>query len=248
MKGHNEQEIGGRPGRNRKKMVCLGGVVLLILAVVGWCAVGGGGLFPWQPVGRTVGGLRVADPVQEKQAQFVADVLADTNLVWGRIFHEIGRGYRPPDLVLLTGEKVLPCAQAYFGEAERGYCRENRTLYFGLSRPGTSGQGRRPEGQARALAHLVGHHIQDQLGIIDKARASGMDRIALRLELQAECLAGIWSRRTVRFKELTGPEPPDATAVASAISGTPGQRSKWFARGYEFGDLWACNTLGKGKL
>ncbi len=215
---------------------------------------------------------------QEKQlAEFVSVVLADTEDVWKNIFHEMGRQYEEPKLVLFSGMVNSACglAQAAMGPF---YCPMDHKVYIDLSfynelkhRIGAPGDF----AQAYVIAHEVGHHVQNLLGILPKvhqlrqrlSRAEA-NRLSVRLELQADCFAGVWANRANRLRNILEPgDIEEALNAASAIGddrlqkqsrgyvtpdsfthGTSAQRVRWFKRGFEHGGIEACDTFETDQL
>ncbi len=198
---------------------------------------------------------------------FVAVVLADTEDTWTRIFAEGGQDYPEPTLVLFDDAVSSACGTA---SAAVGpfYCPRDRQIYLDLGffrdlseRFGAPGDFAR----AYVVAHEVGHHVQNITGVMEGFRGyeeTGADSRAVRVELQADCYAGIWAHDA---RELGYVEPGDlreALAAAAAIGddniqrqtrgtvvpesfthGTSEQRAAWFRRGYEAGDPAACDTF-----
>lgn len=214
---------------------------------------------------------RTGSPTDE-EGQFVAVVLAETEDTWGRLFREGGRRYREPTLVLFEGQVSSACG---FASAATGpfYCPGDQKLYIDLSffdelsrRFGAPGDF----AQAYVIAHEVGHHVQNLLGIlpeVDQARRQGSkadaNRLSVLLELQADCLAGVWAHDVDAKGILEVGDIDEALAAASAIGddtlqrqsqgyvvpdsfthGTSAQRSQWFKRGYQQGRVDACDTFG----
>ena len=215
---------------------------------------------------------------QEKQlAEFVSVVLADTEDVWKNIFHEMGRQYEEPKLVLFSGMVNSACglAQAAMGPF---YCPMDHKVYIDLSfynelkhRIGAPGDF----AQAYVIAHEVGHHVQNLFGILPKvhqlrqrlSRAEA-NRLSVRLELQADCFAGVWANRANRLRNILEPgDIEEALNAASAIGddrlqkqsrgyvtpdsfthGTSAQRVRWFKRGFEHGGIEACDTFETDQL
>jgi len=207
-----------------------------------------------------------SDPMRD----FTAKVLATTETTWARIFQENGLAYGPPRLVLFTGVVQSACgtAQSAMGPF---YCSLDRRVYIDMSfygdldrRLGATGDFAR----AYVIAHEVGHHVQNLLGIAGevaqaRSRASQVESNALsvRLELQADCLAGVWAHDNARILEQGDIE--EGLNAASAIGddrlqkraqgyvvpdsfthGSSEQRVSWFKRGFDTGSLTACNTFG----
>jgi uncharacterized protein len=216
---------------------------------------------------------RDARPAEEDQlAEFVSVVIADTEDTWRDLFQRSGKVYRDPKLVLFTGAVESACGSA---DAAVGpfYCPADQKVYIDLSfyqemrnrfhAPGDFAQ-------AYVIAHEVGHHVQNLLGISKKvedtrARRSQTEanRLSVRLELQADCLAGIWAHHANRTRHiLEAGDVEEALNAASAIGddrlqkqsrgvvvpdtfthGTSEQRVRWFRRGLDSGDFDQCNTF-----
>ena len=216
-------------------------------------------------------------PANDQMGVFVSKVLGSTEDTWGQIFTEAGNRYPPPKLVLFTGSFPTACGM---GQAAAGpfYCPGDRKVYIDLrfyqlmkERFHASGEF----AQAYVIAHEVGHHIQNLLGITDqldakRGRVSKEDYNALsvRLELQADCFAGVWANRTDRTKHFLDPgDVEGALKAASAIGddtlqqqtqghvvpdsfthGTSAQRVRWLRQGLEKGDVKACDTFRASQL
>ncbi len=217
-------------------------------------------------------------PAAENElADFVSVVLADTEDTWHEIFRRSGRAYQEPGLVLFSGAVESACG---FAQAASGpfYCPSDQKVYIDLQfyqelkdrfhAPGDFAQ-------AYVIAHEVGHHVQNLLGILDevgKARARGSEqqsnRLLVRLELQADCFAGVWAHHADRTRQaLETGDVEEALNAASAIGddriqrrtrgyvtpdsfthGTSEQRVRWFRRGFESGDVQRCNTFQAPQL
>ena len=216
-------------------------------------------------------------PGQEELADFVSVVLADTEDTWNPIFASIGRQYEEPKLVLFTGQVRSACGMA---GAAMGpfYCPGDHKLYIDLSFYDELQKRFRAPGdfaQAYVIAHEVGHHVQNLLGI--NSEVSAMQRrvskteaneISVRLELQADCMAGVWGYHTQRARNmLEAGDLEEALNAASAIGddriqrestgrvvpdsfthGSSAQRVKWFRTGFESGDVAACDTFRVANL
>jgi predicted metalloprotease len=246
--------------------------VLILLGVLWFSGVdlsqilGGGGGSPvsTQPSGQ------VGAPTDE-EGQFVATVLADTEDTWGRLFQEGGKRYRDPTLVLFEGQVQSACG---FASAATGpfYCPGDQKLYIDLSffdelsrQFGAPGDF----AQAYVIAHEVGHHVQNQLGILpqvdaERRRASRAEanRLSVQLELQADCLAGVWAHDADAKGLVEVGDIDEALNAASQIGddtlqkksqgyvvpdsfthGTSAERSRWFKRGYQQGSVDSCDTF-----
>ena len=217
------------------------------------------------------------DPVQDKLKDFVSVVLADTEDTWGEIFQRGGSTYEKPKLVLFTGAVRSACglAQSAVGPF---YCPGDRKVYIDLEfykmlekRFGAPGEF----AKAYVLAHEVGHHVQNLLGISGKVHAA-MERssreranqLSVRQELQADCYAGIWANHANRSRHiLEAGDVESGLNAAAAIGddrlqkqaqgyvapesfthGSSAQRVQWFRRGLESGALSACDTFKAGRV
>ena len=218
-----------------------------------------------------------ASPAEQEQADFVAVVLADTEDVWNQVFKENGWQYREPSLVLFSGSVKSACG---LGQAAMGpfYCPGDQQVYIDLSfYRELQGKLHSPGDFARAyvVAHEIGHHVQKLLGISDKVHKARQqlsekeyNKVSVRLELQADCLAGVWANRADRMRGIL--EPGDIEEALNAASnigddrlqkqargyvtpdsfthGSSAQRVRWFNQGYQVGDINQCNTFKTKKL
>jgi uncharacterized protein len=201
----------------------------------------------------------------DEASKFVGVVLADTEDAWHAIFMQMGKEYEEPKLVLFTDQIRSGCGFAS-GASGPFYCPEDRRVYIDLGfyrllqqRLGAGGDF----AEAYVIAHEVGHHVQNLLGITDRVQAmrgrvseSEYNQISVRLELQADFLAGVWARYADRVKGVVeAGDIEEAMRAASAVGddrlqyrsrgyvvpdsfthGTSEQRARWFRRGYETGD------------
>lgn len=210
-------------------------------------------------------------------AEFVSVVLADTEDSWHELFAAGGERYEEPTLVLFSGYVQSACG---FAQAAVGpfYCPGDRRVYIDLafyrdlqSRFGAPGDF----AQAYVIAHEVGHHVQNLLGILPQVHQArqGLGRaesndLSVRLELQADCLAGLWAAHAHRSREILEPGDVDeALNAAAAIGddrlqrqttgrvtpdsfthGTSEQRARWFRRGMQGGSLADCDTFAAAAL
>jgi len=211
-------------------------------------------------------------PANDEMARFVSKVLADTEDTWRTIFRQAGRKYQDPKLVLFTGATPTACGT---GQTAMGpfYCPLDQKVYIDLAfyhdlkvrfkAPGDFAQ-------AYVIAHEVGHHVQHLLGISDKVQAARgrasqtqANALSVRLELQADCLAGVWAHHADRMRNLLeAGDIEEALTAASAIGddrlqqqargyavpdtfthGTSADRVRWFRRGIEAGTLKQCDTF-----
>jgi len=209
---------------------------------------------------------------QDEMAQFVSVVLADTEKTWHGVFRQSGRTYREPKLVLFTGAVQSACG---FAQAAMGpfYCPEDHRVYIDFSFYEDLKNRFKAPGdfaQAYVIAHEVGHHVQNLLGITEKVQGTMQrvsraeaNRLSVRMELQADCFAGVWGHHADRFRGILEPgDLEEALRAASAIGddrimrqtrgtivpdafthGTSEQRVRWFKRGFETGDPNQCDTF-----
>jgi predicted metalloprotease len=213
---------------------------------------------------------------QDQAGRFVAQVLQSTEIVWGDIFASAGTRYTKPVLVLYSGGTRTACG---VGRAAMGpfYCPNDQKVYLDTSFFAELRQRFRAPGQfaeAYVIAHEIGHHVQDLLGIlpkVDQARArssrTAANRLSVRLELQADCFAGVWANRANAAGRLEPGEIRQALTAASAIGddrlqrqgqgyvvpdsfthGTSAQRVRWFEAGFKGGTIRACNTFAASSL
>ncbi|HZQ63002.1 MAG TPA: neutral zinc metallopeptidase [Casimicrobiaceae bacterium] len=210
--------------------------------------------------------------ITNPQREFAARVLGSTEDVWGRIFQEMGARYDPPKLHFFDGSVRSACG--FTTEASGPfYCPGDRRVYLDTAffneletrfrAPGDFAQG-------YVIAHEVGHHVQNLLGIMDKYAqqqqgldARGRNALSVRLELQADCFAGIWGHYVQGMNKLDPGDVEEGLRAASAVGddtlqkraqgrvvpdsfthGSAEQRVRWFRTGFDSGDVRACNTFG----
>lgn len=216
-------------------------------------------------------------PGDDVLADFVAVVLADTEDTWRELLPDSGRAYQDPTLVLFTDAVQSACG---FAQSAMGpfYCPADQKLYIDLGFYRDLKERYRAPGdfaQAYVIAHEVGHHVQNLLGISDRVQAqrsqlspTEYNRLSVRLELQADCLAGIWAHHADRTRNiLEAGDVDEALNAASAIGddrlqrqvqgrvtpdsfthGSSEQRVRWFRRGLESGDTESCDTFQAARL
>lgn len=269
-----EDRRGMRIGRGGIIDGGIGMVVLTLLAML--MGVDPGAILgPGDPVSTHEG--RPPTPEEQELADFVSVVLAETEDVWSGIFRSHGGEYREPRLVLFTDAVHSACGTA---DSAVGpfYCPADDRVYLDL---GFFGQLRHQLGapgdfaRAYVVAHEVGHHVQNILGLSGEVHAmwqrvgqSEANRLSVMLELQADCLAGIWAHQADRERNIVEEGDIDeALNAASQIGddtlqrrsrgqvvpdsfthGSSEQRMRWFMRGFETGDLNACDTFAAGNL
>ncbi len=223
------------------------------------------------PVASTQENARpVSDPQEEPMVEFVSFVLDDTQNTWKQIFVQRGGDYRDARLVLFRQGVNSACGMA--GAATGPfYCPGDEKVYIDLSfyhelkqRFGAPGDF----AQAYVLAHEIGHHVQNLMGTAQKVREAqrrnpgARNEYSVRMELQADCYAGVWGNATKQRNILEAGDVDEAMNAAAAIGddrlqkqgqgevqpesfthGTSAQRQQWFMRGFESGDVSACNTF-----
>jgi predicted metalloprotease len=263
----NVEDRRGFPTRG----VAAGGGILGLVAIIVTMLLGGdpGSLLPQGgPDGN--GGTaarREASSAEEQQKQFVQVVLADTEDVWNELFRQqVGKDYPEPTLVFFSGGSQSGCG---FASSATGpfYCPMDQKVYLDLQFFNEMASRFRAAGdfaQAYVVAHEVGHHVQKQLGVLDQVNSNQRrmgqaeaNRLSVRLELQADYLAGVWAHHDQKMKNILDPGDIDealraATAIGddrlqkqargyvvpdSFTHGTSEQRTRWFRRGYETGDM-----------
>jgi predicted metalloprotease len=212
----------------------------------------------------------------DEMSHFVRRVLASTEDVWGEIFRRNGSTYRQPRLVLFTQQVNSACGTA---GASVGpfYCPGDERVYIDLSfydELRSRFQAPGDFAQAYVIAHEVGHHVQKLLGTSDKVTAlqqrggeAQANQLSVRLELQADCYAGVWGFYAQQRGILEAGDLEEALRAASAIGddrlqkqaqgyavpdsfthGTSEQRTRWFRRGFDAGDMRQCDTFGTRSL
>ncbi|WP_314324058.1 neutral zinc metallopeptidase [Comamonas aquatica] len=271
-RGDGAPMLGGRSiGIGTIVVALIGGWVLGINPLTLLGVLSGGGSVVQAPVPAQ------APPAHDTMAQFVSTVLADTEDVWGPIFQQGGGAYREPRLVLFRGAVPTACGT---GQAAMGpfYCPGDQKVYIDLSfydqlknQLGAPGDF----AQAYVIAHEVGHHVQHLLGIsgqVEQMRGRvsqvAYNRLSVKLELQADCLAGVWAHHADQQRQIleqgdieeamnaaakigddalqraqTGQVVPD-----SFTHGTSVQRQRWFRTGLQSGSVQACDTFSAASL
>src|SRR5664280_3641412 len=269
----------------------LGIGTVIVLGLIGWATgidpsiliggaelIGGGSHYQQQsrPANRGTGAPT------DQAGQFVAAVLGNTEDTWSDIFQRNGQQYRAPRLRLFSGSEQGGCG---FAQAAMGpfYCPRDRRIYLDTSFfndmrvrfKGCSGKACE-FAEAYVIAHEVGHHVQNMLGILPKAQAQqqaagskvAANRIQVRVELQADCLAGVWANRSdQKWKTIEPGDVEAALQTAAAIGddrlqqqskgyvvpdafthGSSAQRQRWFTVGLKDGKVSVCNTFASSSL
>lgn len=214
-----------------------------------------------------------SQPANDEMTKFVSMVLADTEDTWRDLFAKMGKEYEDPKLVLFSGETPTACGA---GQAAMGpfYCPADHKVYIDLSfyqelkdrfhAPGEFAE-------AYVIAHEVGHHVQNLLGISDKVQSmrshagseAASNALSVKMELQADCLAGVWAFHANQARSILeqgdvesainaataiGDDKLQKQAQGYAVSesfthGSSAQRVEWFSRGIQQGDIKQCNTF-----
>ena len=225
-----------------------------------------------QSAGIESSGLPV-DEASDEGARFVSVVLADTEDVWREIFAAAGETYREPRLVLFEGQVQSACGRQG-SSVGPFYCPGDETVYIDLSfyrvmreQFGAAGDF----AQAYVIAHEIGHHVQNLLGITDRMERAGRgdaNELSVRLELQADFLAGLWAHHAQRRFDILEPgDIEEALRAANAIGddnlqrqtqgrvvpdafthGTGEQRERWFRLGFDTGDFNQGDTFAADRL
>jgi predicted metalloprotease len=272
----NVEDARGSGGGGR---IVLGGGIGTVILVVLYLLLGGNpqALFNSQQAQLPQTAQYDSQAPRDEASKFVAVVLADTEDAWNEIFRQMGREYEEPRLVLFTDMIQSGCGFAS-GATGPFYCPQDRRVYIDLGffrelqgRLGAGGDF----AEAYVIAHEVGHHVQNLLGISDRVQAmrrrvseDEYNQLSVRLELQADFLAGVWARYTDRVKHVVeAGDIEEAMRAAAAVGddrlqyrsrgyvvpdsfthGTSEQRVRWFRRGYETADLSQGDTFNAREL
>lgn len=260
---------GGRPGMKF-------GLGTIVVLVIGYFL----GINPLTMLGimnNMQGSAPTATPAPDgaptdQGSDLVRAVLGDTEDTWGAIFQASGSQYPPPTLALFRGSIQSACG---FASSASGpfYCPGDRKVYIDLAFYDELAQQFQAPGdfaQAYVLAHEVGHHVQNVLGTLEKVQAAQQrlgeaerNQLQVRVELQADCYAGIWAHHAEKSRGILEPGDIDeGLKAASAVGddtiqrrmqghvvpesfthGSAGERMRWFTRGYESGELASCDTF-----
>ncbi|MBP2198650.1 neutral zinc metallopeptidase [Pantoea cypripedii] len=273
VEDRRDQSPGGYEGRQIRLPRGKGGIILLIIvAVAGYYGYdltalfeGGGNLTP------TTQQHQRANPAQDEAAKFTSVILATTEDTWSKLFQQMGKQYVPPKLVMYRGATRTGCGT---GQSVMGpfYCPTDQTVYIDLSfydemktKLGAGGDF----AQGYVIAHEVGHHVQKLLGIEPKVRQmqqgasqTQVNQLSVKMELQADCFAGVWGHYMQQQNILEVGDLQEALNAAEAIGddrlqqksqgrvvpdsfthGTSQQRYTWFKRGFDSGNPGQCNTF-----
>lgn len=251
-----------------------GGIILLIVVLVaGYYGVDLTGMLTGEPLQQQQQSSRSISPNEDEAAKFTSVILATTEDTWSQQFEKMGKTYQPPKLVMYRGATRTGCGT---GQSVMGpfYCPADSTVYIDLSfyedmkrKLGADGDF----AQGYVIAHEVGHHVQKLLGIEPKVRQmqqnasqTEVNHLSVRMELQADCFAGVWGNSMQKQGVLEAGDLEEALNAAEAIGddrlqqqsqgrvvpdsfthGTSEQRYTWFKRGFDSGDPAQCDTFGK---
>jgi predicted metalloprotease len=275
----NVEDARGGMGFGRGGMAVGGGcgtLLIIVLALIfgvdpSQLLSGGGGGPAQGPPPAARPGAAPGQQAQDEMTTFVKKVLGSTEDVWGDIFRRNGSTYRQPTLRLFSGQTDSACGRA---GASVGpfYCPSDERVYIDLSFYDELRSRFRAPGdfaQAYVIAHEVGHHVQKLLGTSDKVTAlqrrageAQANQLSVRLELQADCYAGVWGFYAKQRGLLDPGDLEEALGAASAIGddrlqreaqgyavpdsfthGSSEQRTRWFRQGFDGGDLRRCDTF-----
>ena len=270
----------GRMGPPGMRRAGVGGVGLIVIVLVALFF----GVDPSQLLQGNLGDDQTAylpqapTSAQESELKdFVSAVLAETEDTWGEQFRQMGRSYEDPRLVLFSGAVQSACG---FAESAMGpfYCPGDHKVYLDLSffqELADRFQAPGDFAEAYVIAHEVGHHVQNLLGIMDKvdaarrnAGATQANALSVRLELQADCLAGVWAHNADSARHiLESGDLEEGLQAAAAVGddrlqrqaqgyvvpdsfthGSSAQRVRWFRRGFDGAQVTACDTFNADQL
>jgi predicted metalloprotease len=268
----------GRAGGGGIGMIIVLLIVSFIFGINPLELLNGGGGTIQTPQEQSIpnGQPRQSAQADDETRDFVATVLADTEDTWRQIFQRLGATYEEPTLVLFSGGVNSACGNA---SAASGpfYCPADKRLYIDLSFFSELRERFQAPGdfaQAYVIAHEVGHHVQNLIGVLpETARRRGQlseveaNQMSIRVELQADCLAGVWANHTNQRGLLEQGDVDEALNAASQVGddmiqrrtqgyvvpesfnhGTAEQRRTWFGRGFESGNIDSCDTFGPAEI
>lgn len=278
--GRRSQNVEDRRGRRMAGPAVGGGIGVVLLSLLVALLGGDPGAILDQVTpsqNEDYGSVQPTSPEEEQQVEFVKTVLGSTEDVWSNLFAEQGQQYRVPKLVLFSRVVESDCgtAQSAMGPF---YCPLDEKVYIDLSfykemknRLGAPGDF----AQAYVIAHEIGHHVQNQLGVSDEVQSlqrqvsrTEANQLSVMLELQADCFAGVWANQTDQSQvTLEQGDIEEGLNAASKIGddnlqrqsqgyvvpdsfthGSSAQRVRWFKRGIQTGDPAQCDTFNASSL
>jgi len=286
-----EDRRGGLSGSaGRRGGLGIGAIV--VLGLIGWALgidprilIGGAEMMSrsGQTQQTDAGSTSTAGAPSDQMGKFVSSVLGSTEAVWTDIFAQTGKTYKPPTVVMFSGATQSGCG---FAQAAMGpfYCPIDQKVYLDTTffqdlerrfQACDIGSKSCQFSQAYVIAHEIGHHVQNQLGLLPKVQEAqrGMDRadansLQVRVELQADCLAGVWANRAqAKWQFIEPGDVESALQTASAIGddrlqrrsqgyvvpdafthGSSAQRTRWFTTGLKSGNVASCDTFRTQEL
>jgi len=249
------------------------GGTLVVAAIGDFLGIGPSALFGLASSVPTQTAAPQSGTPTDEQGQFIAAVLGETEDTWSAIFEQRGAHYTPPKLVLFSN--AIPSACGFANSAAGPfYCPQDSKVYLDLSffqQLADEFQAPGQFAQAYVLAHEVGHHVQNLLGIEAQVRArqeraseAEVNQLQVRMELQADCFAGVWAKHADQVHHILEQGDVDSALRAAAAvgddtlqkriqgyvvpesftHGTAAQRTSWFQRGLTNGTIGACDTFG----
>ncbi len=277
--GRRSDNVEDRRGSTGSKIAIGGGLGTIVLALIALAL----GVDPSVVLQQSLNNApnnsspQISNPQEEQLAEFTSVVLADTEDTWNDLFRQMGGKYQEPKLVLFSGAVESACgyAQAAVGPF---YCPADQKVYLDLSFYQDLKQRHNAPGdfaQAYVVAHEVGHHVQNLLGVSSQVQKlkqqvseTEANQLSVMLELQADCFAGVWAHHAQETRQiLEEGDVEEALNAASQIGddrlqrqargyvvpdsfthGSSKQRMRWFAKGIETGDLNQCDTFSASNL
>ena len=274
--------IEDRRGLTTSRAGGIGVGTIVVLGLIGWALgidphllIGGAGMMSRSGQSQQQTEVGTGTPSDE-MGRFVSAILGSTEAEWKEVFDQAGKSYQPPTLVMFSGATQSGCG---FARSAMGpfYCPMDQKVYLDTSffqdlerrfRGCDVGSKTCQFSQAYVVAHEIGHHVQNLLGTSDQVRnaqqsdPSGANEMSVRLELQADCFAGVWGHSTAQRNILEAGDAQEAMQAASAVGddrlqrmhtgqvnpdtfthGTSEQRMQWFQQGFDRGDPGACDTF-----
>jgi predicted metalloprotease len=277
--GRRSDNIEDRRGGSSSKIAIGGGLGTIVLALIALALGLDPSVILQQSLNNAPNNLSppINNPEEEQLAEFTSVVLADTEDTWHKLFRQMGGEYQEPKLVLFSGAVQSACgyAQAAVGPF---YCPADQKVYLDLSFYQDLKRRHNAPGdfaQAYVVAHEIGHHVQNLLGITEQVQQlqrqvskTKANQLSVMLELQADCFAGVWANNAQQARQiLEEGDVEEALNAASQIGddrlqqqaqgyvvpdsfthGSSQERMRWFAKGIKTGDLNQCDTFSSSNL